>query len=1318
MVDGKKVYQRDDLKSTGIVNWSISENGDFQIDNSDRQDNIVTAIFSFKSAPLAFSAFHPSSLLQIEHEQFRQALHSSKKLQTQNIHYGQPKILHEYYNAFNGVAVTGRLDEILRLAALSMISGFSLERTFRMTLDSSVHQIEADRVVSELGYDGTGVLVGIIDTGIDYEHDALGSGFGIDFRVAGGYDFVNDDPDPMDDNGHGTHVAGIVGANSDSLKGVAPNVRFLAVKALNEDGFGLESDLLAAMDYCLDPDGDPGTNDAVDIINMSLVAPPLENDPIIQSVEYATRAGVLCVAAAGNEGTFGTDGSGFETIGSPAAAQSALAVGSCNENFELSAFSSKGPTAYTFLIKPDIVAPGEQITSTWLNNTTRMMDGSSMAAPHAAGTAALLKQRHPQWSAETLKAALVNSGSHINIANGSPFSVGNGCINAWTAATRRITVQPGILSFRPVDLNEPVWRDTLNLTFINHDSAIYTAYLSVDTPHPHIQLKLSTLDLSLPPGSSETVRVFLEVARDVRIVKKPPYGYTGKILSISEDDSLAIPFGFIKSNILNIEFDRTPDLFFIYSPAAKYYKVYDGNPGETVTSKRLPSGVYNIFALFEDTEIDADTTLFYHLVEHQDVDVAGFQKIFISSSEAEWPAFMPVGQVPGVSSNADIIYQSFMLSVRQDFDQAFYKMWIEHPTIRSKIFVSPLSEYIGLETNLIAGPLPNPIILNPFANGVNSSDDVQFNNDPSAYERFFVKVDFDKPDALYAGLGVSFASTLYHNAGYDPSQPGAWRGYNSYSIGWTLGDIMPASVRLLKSESNIDSTFFRHLGIGSYEYTSGEGGIADWEGKFYMQPNSRLLCFDAFHGMRPFKSNFIENFCTEVNDTLVFSKFSSALVPVFFVYLGSGSEDATVTIDKSFNRGGANFQGAMDQNGYYSIWSKEKLFHCSVIDAGVSKEPLEAELSDRFISYPVNKDCSYRLYGHTVPYHLSGQTGITSFNFTFGLNSGIPCIDLFQVQAHGKPTDFVQPGAGGLIRFIPWDWDDDIVNFSMALLPPNGPQIVLPHYQIGREYRAIIPDTLPHEFFDVAAIVEDANGSRLEVIMQPGFFFGDAKSERKFYGRLLIDSYTLINSQHSSHTVGDTLWFEIKVKSLGPENLENIQFLFPDYHQVIKQGESFIAIDKMSGADSINLQVPFLIAALPNKGEQITYTIFLQWRSNGMQFKRTFDLYIPIDTHISVAKSDLSPDMGFQLRGNYPNPFNNETTISVSIPNAGFVSIEIFNIKGQRVRTLVNSDLPAGEHHIRWDGLDMFQKPVSSGLYLCKVCFGDRRLIGKMVVQR
>lgn len=400
------------------------------------------------------------------------------------------------------------------------------------------------------------------------------------------------------------------------------------------------------------------------------------------------------------------------------------------------------------------------------------------------------------------------------------------------------------------------------------------------------------------------------------------------------------------------------------------------------------------------------------------------------------------------------------------------------------------------------------------------------------------------------------------------------------------------------------------------------------------------------------------------------------------------------------------------------MWSKEKLFHCSVIDAGVSKKPLEAEFPDRSISYPVNRNSSYRLYGHTVPYQLSGQTGVTSFDFTFGLHSGIPCIDLFQVQAHGKPTDFVQPGAGGLIRFIPWDWDDDIVNFSMALMPPNGEKIVLPHYQTGREYQAAIPDTLPHEFFDVTAIVEDANGSRLEVIMQPGFFFGDAKNERKLCGRLYIDSYTLIHSQHSSHSVGDTLWFDIKAKSLGAENLEDIQLLFPDYPQVVNLGEPLIDIGKMTSPDSIKLQVPFLITALPKKGEQIIYTILLQWRSQGVQFKRTFDLYIPVDTQTSVAKSDLPSDLDFQLRGNYPNPFNNETVISISIPNVGFVSIEIFNIKGQHVQTLMNSDLPAGEHHIRWDGLDMFQKPAPSGLYLYKVCFGDRRLIGKMIVQR
>lgn len=159
--------------------------------------------------------------------------------------------------------------------------------------------------------------VAIIDTGIDYTLPDLGAGFGPGHRVADGYDFVNDDADPMDDHMHGTHVAGIVGAGGDNLTGMAPDVTLTAWKAMDAGGGGTTEDLLLALDAAIDPLGDY----PADVVNMSLGTPGDGTDPLGRASTAAVRQGVVVVAAAGNSGPYG------QSVSSPAAAEGVIAVG-------------------------------------------------------------------------------------------------------------------------------------------------------------------------------------------------------------------------------------------------------------------------------------------------------------------------------------------------------------------------------------------------------------------------------------------------------------------------------------------------------------------------------------------------------------------------------------------------------------------------------------------------------------------------------------------------------------------------------------------------------------------------------------------------------------------------------------------------------------------------------------------------------------------------------------------------------------------------------------------------------------------------------
>lgn len=259
-------------------------------------------------------------------------------------------------------------------------------------LDSSwgVQHIGAGAVHADPGgTKGLGVRVAIIDTGIDYTHDDLKQNY------AGGFDFVNgfydplfgwyenDDDGPMDDNGHGTHVAGIVAAEDDGsgVVGVAPEAHLYAYKALDQDGSGYLSDVVAAISLATHDPANSGHSEFgadAHVINMSLGGPHTLTLEIACAMAYLE--GRTLVAAAGNEGN--PPGKG-DNISYPAGYDSVIAVAATNQNDGRAWWSSTGAAT-------ELSAPGVEVLSTYLGGGYAWGSGTSMASPHVAGTAALV----------------------------------------------------------------------------------------------------------------------------------------------------------------------------------------------------------------------------------------------------------------------------------------------------------------------------------------------------------------------------------------------------------------------------------------------------------------------------------------------------------------------------------------------------------------------------------------------------------------------------------------------------------------------------------------------------------------------------------------------------------------------------------------------------------------------------------------------------------------------------------------------------------------------------------------------------------------
>jgi hypothetical protein len=223
-------------------------------------------------------------------------------------------------------------------------------------------------LVHDAGNRGDGVNVAIVDTGIDYNHPDL------DGNYVGGADFVNNDSDPMDDHGHGTHVAGTVAAEDDNLGvvGVAPKALLYGVKVLSNTGSGSWSNIIAGIQWAVD--------NGIQVTNNSYGGSAYPGTIVQSAFDNSYAQGVLHVAAAGNSGACPPSG---DTVGYPAKFASVIAVAATSSTDARACFSSTGPAV-------EIAAPGSSINSTRRGGGYTSMSGTSMASPHVAGVAALV----------------------------------------------------------------------------------------------------------------------------------------------------------------------------------------------------------------------------------------------------------------------------------------------------------------------------------------------------------------------------------------------------------------------------------------------------------------------------------------------------------------------------------------------------------------------------------------------------------------------------------------------------------------------------------------------------------------------------------------------------------------------------------------------------------------------------------------------------------------------------------------------------------------------------------------------------------------
>ncbi|MFE1189182.1 S8 family serine peptidase [[Kitasatospora] papulosa] len=401
-----------------------------------------------------------------------------------------------------------------------------LDGKVEAALKDSVPQVNAPQAWAE-GFDGKGTTVAVLDTGIDATHPDVKD------RVKQSRSFVPGE-EVVDGNGHGTHVASTIagsGAASDGAnKGVAPAADLIVGKVLSNEGSGADSGIIEAMEWA--------KAEGADVVSMSLGSsiPDDGGDPMAQAVDaLSADGGPLFVIAAGNA-------YGAGTIGSPGSAASALTVAAVDKQDRRADFSSMGPLVRSYGLKPDLSAPGVDINAAasrsvpGIDGMYQSMSGTSMATPHVAGAAAVLKQRHPEWSGQRIKDALMSSSKLL--PDHTPYEQGTGRLDVKAAVDTTIeaTGSVEVASYDwPHSDQDAVAERTL--TYRNTGDEDVTLKLATDTDAA--AYTLSTPELTVPAGSTAAAVLSIDpsrIANDTR--------FSGQVLATDPSGATVAHTGF------------------------------------------------------------------------------------------------------------------------------------------------------------------------------------------------------------------------------------------------------------------------------------------------------------------------------------------------------------------------------------------------------------------------------------------------------------------------------------------------------------------------------------------------------------------------------------------------------------------------------------------------------------------------------------------------------------------------------------------------------------------------------------------------------
>ncbi|KAF5131242.1 Subtilisin NAT [Metarhizium anisopliae] len=461
-------------------------------------------------------------------------------------------------------------------------------------MDGSWHldMIQIDKLHKE-GFTGNGIRVAIVDSGVNYTHEAFGActGVGPDCRVVTGENISREGPkgDPMDCSGHGTAVAGVLGGyDAGKYVGVAPNATLMAYRVLDCKGHGHSDSVMKGWQKAV--------HDKAQIIVSAFGAPiNSAQDPLSKMVSGIAATGIICVGPVGNEGGNGA----FDSL-SPSAGRGVISVGAFSRSFNTLDWSSYGPT-WDLDIKPSLGAPGADVPAPKVGGGYDLRIGTSFAAPFAAGVAAVVAEalgKNLDWS--MMASRLVSTAKPQQDASGAGLVTvaqqGGGLISAWDAAHATTLVQPSHLAFNGTDHRVSTIRLSITNTAQSevtyqlspiHATTLYAAKPAMPLDMPNhdpmlnpepvqatADIKLSRSSIILQPGESGTIDVSASDPSGLDTTRLPIW--SGWIsINGSDSTALTIPFLGLAGSLRSAarEYPPFPHLRSFMGTNGSYYRV-------------------------------------------------------------------------------------------------------------------------------------------------------------------------------------------------------------------------------------------------------------------------------------------------------------------------------------------------------------------------------------------------------------------------------------------------------------------------------------------------------------------------------------------------------------------------------------------------------------------------------------------------------------------------------------------------------------------------------------------------------------------------